>query len=168
MTAGLAIVALIIVGVLVARSIIVVPASTAAVIERWHNFRTVLGPGVQMIMPFVDTVRAKVDLREQVGSYPPQPVITQDNQVLSVELVVYFQVFDARAAVYEIEYYALAVEQLTTTALRNEIGRMSLEQVATERARLNARLRLVTDGGTQRWGIRVNRIDIKTIDHQPR
>jgi regulator of protease activity HflC (stomatin/prohibitin superfamily) len=153
--------------VVVAKSILVIPQAQAAVIERLGRFRTVAPPGMNFLVPFFDRVRAKVDLREQVVSFPPQPVITQDNLTVSIDTVVYFQVTDPQAAVYEISNYLIGVEQLTTTTLRNVVGGMSLEETLTSRDSINGQLRGVLDEATGRWGIRVARVELKAIDPPP-
>ena len=127
----LLIVVVLLVIVVVAKAIMVVPQAQSAVIERLGRFRTVASPGLTFLVPFLDKVRARIDLREQVVSFPPQPVITEDNLTVSIDTVVYFQVTDSRAAVYEISNYIVGVEQLTTTTLRNVVGGMSLEQTLT-------------------------------------
>ncbi|GDY28517.1 SPFH domain-containing protein [Gandjariella thermophila] len=149
------------------KSVLVIPQATAAVIERLGRFRTVAPPGLNVLVPFFDRVRARIDLREQVVSFPPQPVITQDNLTVSIDTVVYFQVTDPRAAVYEISNYIIGVEQLTTTTLRNLVGGMSLEDTLTSRDQINSQLRGVLDEATGRWGIRVARVELKAIDPPP-
>ncbi|GAA1227192.1 hypothetical protein GCM10009676_06670 [Prauserella halophila] len=161
-----AVIALLVI-VVVAKALMVVPQSQSAVIERLGRFRMVAGPGLNFLVPFLDKVRAKVDLREQVVSFPPQPVITQDNLTVSIDTVVYFQVTDSRAAVYEISNYIVGVEQLTTTTLRNLVGGMSLEDALTSRDQTNQQLRGVLDEATGRWGIRVARVELKAIDPPP-
>ena len=151
----------------VAKAIMVVPQAQSAVIERLGRFRTVASPGLTFLVPFLDKVRARIDLREQVVSFPPQPVITEDNLTVSIDTVVYFQVTDSRAAVYEISNYIVGVEQLTTTTLRNVVGGMSLEQTLTSRDSINTQLRGVLDEATGRWGIRVGRVELKAIDPPP-
>ncbi|MDI2027985.1 SPFH domain-containing protein [Saccharopolyspora sp. TS4A08] len=153
--------------IVVVKAVMVVPQAQSAVIERLGRFRTVAQPGLNMLVPFFDRVRARIDLREQVVSFPPQPVITQDNLTVSIDTVVYFQVTDARAAVYEISNYIVAVEQLTTTTLRNVVGAMSLEETLTSRDAINTQLRGVLDTETGRWGIRVARVELKAIDPPP-
>jgi regulator of protease activity HflC (stomatin/prohibitin superfamily) len=120
--------------------------------------------GLHLLIPFVDRVRASVDLREQVVSFPPQPVITSDNLVVSIDTVIYFQVTEPRAAVYEIANYIQGIEQLTVTTLRNVVGSMDLEQTLTSRDQINGQLRGVLDEATGRWGVRVNRVELKSID----
>ncbi|TKG72322.1 SPFH/Band 7/PHB domain protein [Prauserella endophytica] len=153
--------------VTVAKALMVVPQAQSAVIERLGRFKTVASPGLNFLVPFLDKVRARVDLREQVVSFPPQPVITQDNLTVSIDTVVYFQVTDSRAAVYEISNYIVGVEQLTTTTLRNVVGGMSLEDTLTSRDSINQQLRGVLDEATGRWGIRVARVELKAIDPPP-
>ncbi|NYH80720.1 regulator of protease activity HflC (stomatin/prohibitin superfamily) [Actinopolyspora biskrensis] len=150
-----------------AKTILVVPQATSAVIERLGRFRGVAHPGLNMLVPFLDRVRAKIDLREQVVSFPPQSVITQDNLTVSIDTVVYFQVTESRSAVYEISNYIDGVEQLTTTTLRNVVGGMSLEETLTSRDQINGQLRGVLDSETGRWGIRVARVELKAIDPPP-
>ncbi|TDC92595.1 SPFH/Band 7/PHB domain protein [Saccharopolyspora aridisoli] len=162
----LAVIVLLVV-VLVAKTVLLVPQATASVIERLGRYRSVAQPGLNLLVPFFDRVRARVDLREQVVSFPPQPVITQDNLTVSIDTVVYFQVTDARSAVYEISNYITGVEQLTTTTLRNVVGGMSLEETLTSRDSINTQLRGVLDKETGRWGIRVARVELKAIDPPP-
>src|ERR1700694_2823260 len=153
--------------VTVAKAIMVVPQAQSAVIERLGRFRTVASPGLTFLVPFLDKVRARIDLRAQVVSSPPQPVITEDNLTVSIDTVVYFQVTDSRAAVYEISNYIVGVEQLTTTTLRNVVGGMSLEQTLTSRDQINGQLRGVLDEATGRWGLRVARVELRSIDPPP-
>ncbi len=160
------IVAVIAIFVLVAlfRSIRIIPQATAGVVERLGKYHKTLLPGLNIVVPFVDRVRPLLDMREQVVSFPPQPVITEDNLVVSIDTVVYFQVTDARAATYEIANYLGAVEQLTTTTLRNVVGGLNLEQALTSRDEINGQLRIVLDEATGKWGIRVSRVELKAID----
>ncbi|MFE6970001.1 SPFH domain-containing protein [Isoptericola sp. NPDC057653] len=142
----------------------VVPQATALIIERLGRYRHTFEPGLHWLVPFIDRVRAGVDLREQVVSFPPQPVITSDNLVVSIDTVVYFQVTEPKSAVYEIANYITAIEQLTVTTLRNVVGSMDLEQTLTSRDQINGQLRGVLDEATGRWGVRVNRVELKSID----
>jgi regulator of protease activity HflC (stomatin/prohibitin superfamily) len=158
---------LLLIVIVVAKSLLVIPQAQAAVIERLGRFRSVAAPGLNFLAPFIDRVRQKIDLREQVVSFPPQPVITQDNLTVSIDTVVYFQVTDPQAAVYEISNYIIGVEQLTTTTLRNVVGGMSLEETLTSRDSINGQLRGVLDEATGRWGIRVARVELKAIDPPP-
>ena len=150
--------------VVVARTIRIVQQATSVIIERLGRYSRTLDAGLHMLVPFIDKPRAVVDLREQVVSFPPQPVITSDNLVVSIDTVIYFQVTDPKAAVYEIANYIKAIEQLTVTTLRNVIGSLDLEQTLTSRDMINGQLRGVLDEATGRWGIRVNRVELKAID----
>ncbi|MDO5719122.1 MAG: SPFH domain-containing protein [Actinomycetaceae bacterium] len=151
----------------VARAVRIVPQSRALVIERLGKFHSEMFAGLHLIIPFVDRIASQVDLREQVTSFPPQPVITADNVVVSIDSVIYHQVTDPKAVTYEIANYIQAIEQLTVTTLRNVIGSMDLEQTLTSRDQINAQLRGVLDEATGRWGIRVNRVELKAIDPPP-
>ena len=153
-----------IVFVTLARTIRVVPQARAAVVERLGRYSRTLSPGLTLVVPFIDRIRSTIDLREQVVSFPPQPVITEDNLVVSIDSVIYFQVTDAKAATYEIANYIQAIEQLTVTTLRNVIGGLALEKTLTSRDEINSRLRGVLDDATGKWGIRVNRVELKAID----
>jgi regulator of protease activity HflC (stomatin/prohibitin superfamily) len=146
------------------RAIRIVPQATAGVVERLGKYHKTLLPGLNIVVPFIDRVRPLIDMREQVVSFPPQPVITEDNLVVSIDTVVYFQVTDARAATYEIANYLGAVEQLTTTTLRNVVGGLNLEEALTSRDEINGQLRIVLDEATGKWGIRVSRVELKAID----
>src|SRR5579875_97058 len=159
----IAIVAVVVLVVL-ARTIRIVPQARAGVVERLGRYSRTLSPGLAMVVPFIDRVRPLIDLREQVVSFQPQPVITEDNLVVNIDSVLYFQVTDAKAATYEIANYIQAIEQLTVTTLRNVIGSMTLEKTLTSRDEINAQLRGVLDDATGKWGIRVNRVELKAID----
>jgi regulator of protease activity HflC (stomatin/prohibitin superfamily) len=159
----IAIVAVIVL-VTLARTIRIVPQARAAVVERLGRYSRTLTPGLVMVVPFIDRVRPLIDLREQVVSFPPQPVITEDNLYVNNDSVIYFQVTDAKAATYEIANYIQAIEQLTVTTLRNVIGGMALEKTLTSRDDINGQLRGVLDEATGKWGIRVNRVELKAID----
>ncbi|GGG09819.1 hypothetical protein GCM10007304_24890 [Rhodococcoides trifolii] len=162
----LAVIVLLVV-VVVAKSVTLVPQAEAAVIERLGRYSKTISGQLAFLVPFVDRVRAKVDLRERVVSFPPQPVITQDNLTVSIDTVVYFQVTTPQAAVYEISNYIVGVEQLTTTTLRNVVGGMTLEETLTSRDSINGQLRGVLDEATGRWGLRVARVELKSIDPPP-
>jgi regulator of protease activity HflC (stomatin/prohibitin superfamily) len=166
MTAGL-IVLLVVAGLVLltlGRTIRIVPQARAGVVERLGRYSRTLTPGLSIVVPFVDRVRDMMDLREQVVSFDPQPVITEDNLVVSIDTVIYFQVTDAKAATYEIANYIQGIEQLTVTTLRNVIGGMALEKTLTSRDEINNQLRGVLDEATGKWGIRVNRVELKAID----
>src|SRR5438067_1850305 len=147
-----------------AKTVRIVPQARAGVVERLGRYSRTLTPGLAIVVPFVDRIRDMIDLREQVVSFDPQPVITEDNLVVSIDTVIYFTVTDARAATYEIANYIQAIEQLTVTTLRNVIGGMALEKTLTSRDEINNQLRGVLDDATGKWGIRVNRVEIKAID----
>jgi len=160
----LAIAVFIFVLVVIFRSIRIIPQASAGIVERLGRYHKTLSPGLNLLVPFIDRLRPLIDMREQVVSFPPQPVITEDNLVVSIDTVVYFQVTDARAATYEIANYLGAVEQLTTTTLRNVVGGLNLEEALTSRDNINGQLRVVLDEATGKWGIRVGRVELKAID----
>jgi len=146
------------------RAVRIVPQAASVIVERLGRYSRTLEPGFHVLVPFVDRARATVDLREQVVSFPPQPVITSDNLVVNIDTVIYYQPTDPRAATYEIANYIQGIEQLTVTTLRNVIGSLDLEQTLTGRDQINHQLRGVLDEATGRWGIRVNRVELKAID----
>ena len=149
--------------VILVKSVKIIPQARAGVVERLGKYQRTLNPGLTILIPFVDRLLPLLDLREQVVSFPPQ-VITEDSLVVSIDTVVYFQVTDPRAATYEIANYIHAVEQLTTTTLRNVVGGLNLEEALTSRDRINGQLRGVLDEATGRWGIRVSRVELKAIE----
>src|SRR5215213_1984854 len=149
---------------ILARTVRIVPQARAGVVERLGRFQRTLDPGLSILVPFVDRLRPLIDLREQVVSFPPQPVITEDNLTVNIDSVIYYQVTDPKSATYEIADYIQAIEQLTVTTLRNVIGGMSLEDTLTSRDNINAELRTVLDEATGKWGIRANRVELKSID----
>lgn len=153
--------------VVVAKSIRIIPQASTAIVERLGRFHRVLAPGLSFVVPFIDRVRPRIDMREQVVAFPPQPVITEDNLVVSIDTVVYFQVTDPRAATYEINNYLWAVEQLATTTLRNVVGGLNMEEALTSRDSINGQLRVVLDEATGKWGIRVGRVELKAIEPPP-
>jgi len=147
------------------RAVRIVPQARSGVVERLGRYNRTLNPGLHFLIPFFDRLRRPlVDLREQVVTFPPQPVITRDNVTISIDTVFYFTITDAFRSTYEVANLLLAVEQLTITTLRNVIGSLSLEEALTSRDTINADLRIVLDEATERWGIRVNRIELKSID----
>ncbi|GAA2563287.1 SPFH domain-containing protein [Mycolicibacterium diernhoferi] len=153
--------------VVVAKSVALIPQAEAAVIERLGRYSKTISGQLTLLVPFVDKIRARVDLRERVVSFPPQPVITEDNLTVNIDTVVYFQVTDPAKAVYQISNYIVGVEQLTTTTLRNVVGGMTLEQTLTSRDSINGQLRGVLDEATGRWGLRVARVELRSIDPPP-
>ena len=165
MTALIALVVVIgFIAVLAFRTVRVVPQARAGVVERLGRYQRTLEPGLAVLRPFVDRLKPLIDLREQVVSFSPQPVITEDNLVVQIDTVVYFQVTDPRAVSYEVANPLQAMEQLTITTLRNVIGGISLEETLTSRDHINGQLRVVLDEATGKWGIRVNRVELKSID----
>jgi regulator of protease activity HflC (stomatin/prohibitin superfamily) len=149
------------------RMIKIVPQQRNDVVERLGRYNRTLTPGLNILVPFIDQVRTKVDLREQVQSFPPQPVITSDNLVVSIDTVLYYKVVDPVRATYEIANFIQAIEQLTVTTLRNVIGSMDLERSLTSRDVVNSQLASVLDENTGRWGIKVTRVEIKAIEPPP-
>jgi len=166
MTAGLIVLIVLIVFLFIvaASGVRIVPQARAGVVERLGRYSRTLEPGLTLIVPFIDRVKPLIDLREQVVTFPPQPVITEDNLVVGIDTVIYFTVTDARAATYEVANPLQAIEQLTVTTLRNVIGGMTLEETLTSRDSVNSQLRAVLDEATGRWGIRVGRVELKSVE----
>nr|WP_218849342.1 SPFH domain-containing protein [Nocardioides perillae] len=162
----LALIALFVV-VALSRAVRIIPQARAGIVERFGKYKETLEPGLNFVVPFIDRVRYLIDMREQVVSFPPAQVITEDNLTVSIDTVIYFQVNDPIAATYEISNYISAVEQLTMTTLRNIVGGMDLEETLTSRERINTGLSTVLDEATGRWGIKVKRVEIKGIDPPP-
>ncbi|HUW88671.1 MAG TPA: SPFH domain-containing protein [Candidatus Paceibacterota bacterium] len=168
MTLNLALVVLLAIAVVIVISAIkIIPQASAGIIERLGKYHRTLEPGLNLIFPGIDRLRPLVDLREKVVSFPPQPVITEDNLVVSIDTVIYFQVTNAKSAMYEIENYIQGIEQLVVTTLRNSVGSLDLEEALTSRDHINAILRGVLDEATSKWGVRVNRVEIKAIEPPP-
>ncbi len=153
--------------IVLAKTVRIVPQAQACVVERLGRYSRTLSAGLHILIPFVDRITSRLDLREQVVTFQPQPVITEDNLVVSIDSVIYFQVTDPKAATYEIQNYIWGVEQLTVTTLRNVVGSMDLEATLTSRDQINSQLRGVLDEATGKWGIRVNRVELKAIDPPP-
>jgi regulator of protease activity HflC (stomatin/prohibitin superfamily) len=145
----------------------IIPQASAGIVERLGKYHKTLEPGLNLIIPGIDRLRPLVDLREKVVSFPPQPVITEDNLVVSIDTVIYFQVTNPKSATYEIENYIQGIEQLVVTTLRNSVGGLDLEKALTSRDHINAILRGVLDEATSKWGVRVNRVEIKAIEPPP-
>lgn len=150
--------------VVLARSIRIIPQASAGIVERLGRYHRTLDAGLALIIPFIDRLRPLIDLRERVVSFPPQPVITSDNLVVEIDTVIYFQVTDPKSAVYEIENFITGIEQITITTLRNVVGGIDLEQTLTSRDSINSALRGVLDEATGKWGVRVNRVELKSIE----
>src|SRR6266566_1865267 len=146
------------------KTVRIVPQARARNVERLGRYRKTLEPGMNVIIPFIDRVKPLIDLREQVVSFKSQPVITEDNLVVLIDTVLFFQVTDPRAADYEIVDYIQAIEQITATMLRSVIGNMDLEETLTSRDKINTMLRGVLDDASGKWGLRVTRVEIKAID----
>ena len=159
-----AIVIVVLAALVTLRSVRIVPQAKARNVERLGRYRKTLEPGLNLVLPFIDRVKPLIDLREQVVSFTGQRVITEDNLVVSIDTVLFFQVTDPRAADYEIVNYIQAIEQLTATMLRSVIGSMDLEQTLTSRDKINTLLRGVLDDASGKWGIRVTRVEIRAID----
>ncbi|HEY6739104.1 MAG TPA: paraslipin, partial [Actinopolymorphaceae bacterium] len=153
--------------IVIAKSVKIVSQARVGVVERLGKYHRSLEPGLSMITPFIDKVRYTVDLREQVVSFPPQNVITEDNLVVAIDTVIYFQVTDPVRATYEVANYIQAIEQLTQTTLRNIVGGMDLERTLTSREEINSELGAVLDQATGKWGVKVNRVELKGIDPPP-
>ncbi|WP_018350632.1 SPFH domain-containing protein [Longispora albida] len=153
--------------VILMRSVRIVPQQRHDIVERLGKYNRTLTPGLNLLIPVIESVRAKVDMREQVVSFPPQPVITSDNLVVSIDTVLYFKVIDPGRATYEIASFLQAIEQLTVTTLRNVIGSLDLEKALTSRDEINRHLSVVLDEATGRWGIKVTRVEIKAIEPPP-
>jgi len=160
----LLIVVIAVIVVAIARSIRIIPQARAGIVERFGRYHRTLNAGLNMVTPFVDRLLPLIDLREQVVSFPPQPVITRDNLVVAIDTVIYFQVTDAKSATYEVANYITAVEQLTVTTLRNVVGGMDLETTLTSRDQINHELRRELDEATGKWGLRVSRVELKAIE----
>jgi membrane protease subunit len=158
---GIALVIFVVIALI--RTIRVIPQARAGIVERLGRYHTTFHPGLHIVIPFWDRLLPLIDLREQVVSFPAQSVITEDNLVVGIDTVVYFQVTDPKAATYEITNYIRAVDELTSATLRNVVGGLNLEQALTSRDQINTELRGVLDSTTGRWGLRISRVDIKEI-----
>ena len=154
---------LVILFILIISNIVVVQQSKAMVIERLGAFQAVWGVGLHVKIPFIDRIARRVNLKEQVLDYPPQPVITKDNVTMQIDTVVYFQITDPKLYCYGVEQPMTAMETLTATTLRNIIGDLELDQTLTSRDVINTRMRSILDEVTDPWGIKVNRVEVKNI-----
>src|SRR6202167_668890 len=160
----LLVVLVVLIVLVIARSVRIIPQATAGIVERFGRYHRTLHAGLNMVVPFIDRRGPLIALREQVVTFPPQPVITKDNLVVGIDTVIYFQVTDPKAATYEIANYVAAVEQLTVTTLRNVVGGMDLDTTLTSRDKINGELRKELDDATGRWGLRVSRVELKAIE----
>jgi regulator of protease activity HflC (stomatin/prohibitin superfamily) len=149
------------------RAIKIIPQARAGIVERFGRYHRTLQPGLAILVPFIERVRPLVDLREQVVNFAPQSVISQDNVVVAIETVLYFTITEPKDATYEVANPLQAIEQLTVTTLRNVIGGLTLEDTLTSRENVNTELRQVLDEATGKWGIRINRVEIKSVDPPP-
>src|SRR5919107_113391 len=149
---------------LAAKTVRVIPQARAGVVERFGRYSRTLQPGLTIVVPFIDRVRPLIDLREQVVTFPPQPVITEDNVSVGIDTVLYFTITNPKDTSYEVANPLQAIEQLTVTSLRNIVGDLTLEETLPSRDRVNDKLRAVLDERTGRWGIRINGVEIKSID----
>jgi regulator of protease activity HflC (stomatin/prohibitin superfamily) len=165
MAAAIAVAVLVLFALLVAaKTVKIIPQARAGVVERLGRYRATLEPGLRIVIPFIDNVKPLIDLREQVVSFPPSGVITEDNVTVNIDVVLYFTITDPKAVTYEVANPLQAIEQLTTTTIRNVIGGMTLEDSLTSRDQINSQLRTVLDEATGKWGIRVSRVELKSID----
>ncbi len=153
----------IVVLVTLAKSIVVIRQAEKGLVERFGRYKETLDPGLRFLVPFVDTLRARVDLRENVLDIEPQAVITKDNVGVTVDAVVYYYVTDAKAVRYEVANFFVAVGKLAQTNLRNLVGNMSLDETLASRERINASLRTTLDEATDKWGVKVTRVEVKEI-----
>jgi len=159
-----ALVVLVFLIIVAAKTVRIVPQARAGVVERLGRYSRTLSPGLTIVVPFIDRVLPLIDLREQVVTFAPQPVITEDNLVVQIDTVLYFTITNPKDASYEVANPLQAIEALTVTTLRNVIGGMSLEDSLTSRDNINSQLRLVLDEATGKWGIRINRVELKSVD----
>jgi len=150
--------------VLMGAAVRVIQQSYVGIVQRVGRYQRTIGPGVHLLVPMLDRVATVVDMKETVQAFAPQPVITEDNVTIGIDTVVYYQVTDAVKATYEVANVLQAMEQLTITTLRNVVGAMTLEQTLTSRDSINSQLRAVLDEATEKWGVRVTRVELKSID----
>ena len=155
------------IALVVVKSIALIPQGEAAVIERLGSYTRSVSGGITILVPFIDRVRARVDTRERVVSFPPQAVITQDNLTVAIDIVVTFQINDPAKAIYGVDNYIVGVEQISVATLRDVVGGMTLEETLTSRETINRRLRGELDAATARWGLRISRVELKAIDPPP-
>lgn len=155
------------IAMVVLKAIALIPQGEAAVIERLGRYTRTVSGGITLLVPFIDRVRAKVDVRERVVSFPPQAVITQDNLTVAIDIVVTFQINDPAKAIYGVDDYIVGVEQISVATLRDVVGGMTLEETLTSREVINRRLRGELDAATTKWGLRISRVELKAIDPPP-
>ena len=162
-----AVIILAVVLVAIGSTIKIISQQQIGLVERLGKYHRRLNPGPHLMLPFIDRVRYTLDMREQVVPFPPQGVITEDNLMVNIDSVIYFQIVDPERAAYEAQSYKTAIEQLTMTTLRNIIGGMDMEAALTSREEINQKLRLVLDEATGKWGIKVNRVELRAIEPPP-
>ena len=150
--------------VMIAKSVTIIHQAEKGIIERWGRYKETLDPGLRFIVPVVDRLRARVDMRESVIDIQPQPVITKDNVTVTVDAVIYYFVTEAKAVTYEVANFFIAISKLAQTNLRNVIGDMTLDETLTSRERINAALRETLDEATDKWGVKVTRVEVKEIE----
>ena len=155
---------LIIALVMLSKSIIIIHQSEKGIVERLGKYNETLEPGIKIIVPFIDTLSARVDLRESVIDVEPQSVITKDNVGVTVDAVIYYYVMDPKAVKYEVANFWIAISKLAQTNLRNLVGDLSLDETLTSRERINMGLRIALDEATDKWGVKVTRVEVKEIE----
>ncbi|AKV58361.1 MULTISPECIES: SPFH domain-containing protein [Corynebacterium] len=148
-------------------SVKMIPQGEAAVVERLGRYTRTVSGGLTLLVPYIDRIRARVDTRERVVSFPPQAVITQDNLTVAIDTVVTFQINDPAKAIYGVDNYLVGVEQISVATLRDVVGGMTLEETLTSRETINRRLRGELDAATAKWGLRISRVELKAIDPPP-
>lgn len=153
----------IILGIILCSSVSIVPQAKAYVVERLGAYQQTWETGLRFKIPFIDRIARKVNLKEQVADFPPQPVITKDNVTMKIDTVIFYQITDPKLYVYGVERPILAIENLTATTLRNVIGELELDETLTSRELINAKMRTALDAATDPWGIKVNRVELKNI-----
>ncbi|GAI54674.1 unnamed protein product, partial [marine sediment metagenome] len=166
---GAGIIALIVILALVVlitlvKSVTIIHQAEKGLVERFGRYKETLDPGLRFLIPYMDSLKARVDLRETVIDIEPQPVITRDNVTVTVDAVVYYYVTEAKAVRYEVANFYSAISKLAQTNLRNVIGDMSLDETLTSRERINAALRDTLDEATDKWGVKVTRVEVKEIE----
>ncbi len=166
---GAGIIALIVILALVVlvtlvKSVTVIHQAEKGLVERFGRYKETLDPGLRFLIPYMDSLRARIDMRETVIDIEPQPVITRDNVTVTVDAVIYYYVTEAKAVRYEVANFYSAISKLAQTNLRNVIGDMSLDETLTSRERINAALRDTLDEATDKWGVRVTRVEVKEIE----
>jgi regulator of protease activity HflC (stomatin/prohibitin superfamily) len=162
-TIGLIVILAIVVLVTLTKSVITIRQAEKGIVERFGRYKETLDPGLRFLVPFVDVLRARIDMRENVLDIEPQAVITKDNVGVTVDAVVYYFVTDAKAVRYEVANFYIAISKLAQTNLRNLVGDMALDETLASRERINASLRTTLDEATDKWGVKVTRVEVKEI-----